>query len=75
MTAYEAITNIVRLEEKIVAGNDRVDRLEFRMDQLEGEVDVIKSNVQKNDLFVKNSERLLWALVTAGISFVVYLVR
>lgn len=71
----EAITTIVRLEEKVVAGNDRIDRLEFRMDHLEATVDNVKMLAQKNDGFIKNSERFIWALITAGISFSVYLLR
>ena len=71
----EAITNIVRLEERVVAGIDRIDRLEFRIDHIEATLDNVKMISQKNDGFVRNSERLMWAIVTAAISFVVYLLR
>jgi tetrahydromethanopterin S-methyltransferase subunit G len=71
----EAITNIVRLEEKVVAGTDRIDRLEFRMDHLEATVDNVKMVAQRNDGFVKNSERLMWAIITAAISLAVYMLR
>ena len=71
----ETITNIVRLEERVVAGNNRADSFEAKVNKLQDDVDNLKSATQKNELFVKNSERLIWALITTGISTIVYLVK
>lgn len=71
----ETITNIVRLEEKVVAGNERADRFETKVNKLQDDVDNLKISTQRNEMFVRNSERLVWALVTTGISTIVYLVK
>jgi uncharacterized coiled-coil protein SlyX len=71
----EAVSAIARVEEKIYASTKRIDRLEFRLDEQENDLDSIKTIVTQNAQGVKNSERFLWAIITAVISTVAYFFR
>lgn len=71
----EAVTSIARVEEKIYASTKRIDRLEQRMDGLEGEVDVLKTTVISNSQTVKNSERFFWIAISTGASVLIYFLR
>ena len=41
----EAMSMIARVDEKLVAGAARIDRLEYRLDEQESEIDTLKSDV------------------------------
>jgi uncharacterized coiled-coil protein SlyX len=71
----EAVSAIARVEEKIYASTKRIDRLEFRLDEQENDLDSIKTIVTQNSQGVKNSERFLWAIITATISTIAYMFR
>ena len=68
----EAITMIARVEEKLLANNARVDRLEFRADEQEGDIDNLKEIVGYNSQSVKVAERFVWILVSAVVGLVMY---
>ena len=68
----EAMTMIARVDEKLVAGNARVDRLEYRLDEYEGDLDNVKSIVGYNSQSVKIAERFVWILVSAIVGIVTY---
>ena len=71
----EAVTTIARVEEKIHASSKRIDRLEYRLDVNEGELDNLKGIVTQNSMTVKASERIFWMLFSGIISLGVYFLR
>ena len=58
----EAVATIARVEEKIYASTKRIDRLEYRLDVNEGELDSLKGIVSLNTVTVKASERFFWII-------------
>ena len=71
----EAVTAIARVEEKIYASGQRIDRLEYRLDVNEGELDTLKSIVSQNSVTVKASERIFWICFSALVSLGVYFLQ
>ena len=68
----EAMTMIARVDEKLVAGNARIDRLEFRLDEQEADLDSLKGMVGYNNQTVKVVERFFWVGVSAIVGVVSY---
>ena len=68
----EALTMIARVDEKLTAGSLRVDRLEFRLDEQENDLDKIKEIVGYNAQTGKVAERVVWILVSAVVGLVMY---
>ena len=68
----EAMTMIARVDEKLTAGAARIDRLEYRLDEYEDDLDNIKEVVGYNAQSVKIAERFVWILVSTIIGLVVY---
>lgn len=68
----EAMTLIARVDEKLMAGNARIDRLEFRLDEQEEDLDNVKEMVGYNNQTVKAVERFFWVVVTAVVGIVAY---
>ena len=68
----EAMSMIARVDEKLVAGAARIDRLEFRLDDQENEIDKLKSNVSQNTQSAKTAERFVWILVSALVGVIMY---
>jgi uncharacterized protein (DUF2344 family) len=71
----EAVSAIARVEEKVYSSNKRVDRLEYRMDLIEADVDKAKEVINKNAQTVKATERFFWVAISAIVSIAVYMVR
>ena len=71
----EAMTLIARVDEKLSAVNARTDRLEFRLDEYEGDLDNVKAIVGYNAQSVKIAERFVWILVSSIIGLATYYVR
>lgn len=71
----EAVSAIVRVEEKVYSSNKRVDRLEYRLDLIEADVDKAKETIGRNAQTVKATERFFWVAVSAIASIAVYLMR
>ena len=71
----EAMSMIARVDEKLVAGSARIDRLVFRLDEQEGELDKVKANVSQNTQSVKAAERFVWLLVSALVGVIMYSFR
>ena len=63
---------IARVDEKLVAGSARVDRLEYRLDEYEGDLDNVKSIVGYNSQSVKIAERFVWILISSIIGLIAY---
>ena len=68
----EAMTMIARVDEKLVAGNARIDRLEYRLDEQENDLDKVKNIVGNNSQSVKIAERFVWILVSTVVGLVMY---
>lgn len=71
----EAMSMIARVDEKLVAGAARIDRLEYRLDEQEAELDKVKAVVGYNSQSVKVAERFVWILVSAVVGLVMYGLR
>ena len=71
----EAITQIVRVEEKLLANDKRVDRLEFRADLLEGQIDDVAEVARSNSGVAKFADKAFWLIVGGAVSLVVWLMK
>lgn len=71
----EAVSAIARVEEKVYSSNKRADRLEYRIDLIEADVDKAKEVINKNAQTVKATERFFWVAISAIVSIAVYMVR
>lgn len=71
----EAMTMIARVDEKLTAGSARIDRLEFRLDEQEGDLDDLKAVTGHNQQSAKVAERFVWILVTALVGFLSFELR
>ena len=71
----EAMTMIARVDEKLTAVNARTDRLEYRLDEYETDLDSVKAIVGYNAQSVKIAERFVWILISAIIGLATYYVR
>ena len=71
----EAFTILARVEEKIMSSNTRIDRLEFRADEAERDVDKIKGIVGYNQQTVRVVERFAWILVSSLVGTFMYFFR
>lgn len=68
----EALTMIARVDEKLTAGSLRIDRLEYRLDEQENDLDKIKEIVGYNSQSVKVAERFVWILVSSLVGIIAY---
>ena len=71
----EIMTSVVRVEEKMAAGSERLARLEKTVDQHDADIDELKAVSALNSNYVKGAERLLWMLISAAIALGTYYVR
>lgn len=71
----EAITQIVRVEEKLLANDKRVDRLEYRADLLEGELDTVAEVARSNLGVAKFADKAFWLIVGGVVSFTVWIMK
>ena len=68
----EAMAMIARVDEKLVAGSARIDRLEYRLDEQESDLDNVKGIVGYNSQSAKVAERFVWIMVSAIVGVVAY---
>ena len=68
----EAFTILARVEEKIMSSNARIDRLEFRADESERDMDKVKGVIGYNQQTVKVIERFAWILVSSLVGTIMY---
>lgn len=71
----EAMTMIARVDEKLTAGSARIDRLEYRLDEYEGDLDNVKAIVGYNTQSAKVAERFVWILISSLVGLATYYVR
>ena len=71
----EAVTAVVRVEEQLLASNKRVDRLEYRTDMLEGELDEVADLAKANSGVAKFADKFFWLVIGGLVSFAVWLTK
>lgn len=71
----EAMTLIARVDEKLSAVNARTDRLEFRLDDQEGDIDELKAVTGHNQQSAKIAERFVWILISSIVGLATYYMR
>ena len=71
----DAVTAIARVEEKILASNDRVEKLESRITRNEKDLDNLAILARSNLGVVSFANKLFWLLVGGGLSIVAYLFK
>ena len=68
----EAMAQIASVDEKLSAGKQRIDRLEYRLDEQEADLDSIKGIVGYNSQSAKVAERFVWIMISAIVGVVAY---
>jgi chromosome segregation ATPase len=71
----EVLTNVARVEEKLVGADARLKRHEFRLDENERKIDEIEDNVASNSQLVKIGQALAASIWVGLVSVVVYLFK
>lgn len=71
----DAVTLIARVEEKILASNDRLDRAEVRLDKNERDIDTVSQLARSNNGAVKFADKAFWIVFGACFSLVVYFMK
>jgi len=71
----EALQMLARVEEKIHSANGRIDRLEYRADEQENDVDKLKATVGYNQQNVKLMERFVWVMISSLVGLVAYYIK
>lgn len=71
----DAVVQLARMEERMVTLFRRMDNYEGRQDKLEEKTELIDNVVRENTARVKFAERVFWIATTAGISFLMYMMR
>jgi uncharacterized coiled-coil protein SlyX len=69
----DTVSELARIEERLLSVFKRLDRHEKRLDDQEDDIKELTNSVLLNTRISNNIERLFWVCVTAGTSFVVYL--
>ena len=70
-----AISDMARIDERLLHVFKSLERHEKRLDEQEDEVRELENVVMSNSSSVKNSERFFWIVVSACISLAVYMMR
>ena len=71
----DTVADLARIEERMLSVFKRLDRHEKRLDDQEDDIRSIGNDVLLNSKSVKGAERLMWIAISAGASFLVYMMR
>ena len=71
----EAILTIARVEEKVLASNERIEKIEDKLEKQEETLGGLISRVAVNSKQVSMFERALWFSLATIVSFVTYYVK
>tara|TARA_R110002050_G_scaffold19539_1_gene56180 strand:- start:40 stop:309 length:270 start_codon:yes stop_codon:yes gene_type:complete len=71
----DTVADLARIEERMLSVFKRLDRHEKRLDDQEDDLREISNDVLLNSKSVKGAERLMWVVVSAVASFLVYMMR
>jgi hypothetical protein len=71
----EVLASVARVEEKLLAGNGRIDRHEFRLDEQEKKLEETVTHTSRNSTIAKIGVWLAGSIWMAGLSCVIFIVR
>ena len=71
----DTVADLARIEERMLSVFKRLDRHEKRLDDQEDDLRTLSNDVILNSKTVKGAERLMWIAISAGASFLVYMMR
>jgi septal ring factor EnvC (AmiA/AmiB activator) len=71
----EVLTNVARVEEKLVGTDARLKRHEYRLDENERKIDEVAELASKNSSVAKFGTYMLASLWTALLGFMAYLFK
>jgi uncharacterized coiled-coil protein SlyX len=71
----EVLTNVARVEEKLIGTDARLKRHEFRLDEGERKLDEVAEQVATNSQVVKVGQGLVASIWAALLGFVFYMFR
>ena len=71
----DTVADLARIEERMLSVFKRLDRHEKRLDDQEDDLRTLSNDVILNSKSVKGAERLMWIAISAGASFLVYMMR
>ena len=71
----EVLTNVARVEEKLVGADARLKRHEFRLDESEKKLEEVAELAASNANTAKCGSAVLASVWTAGLGYIVYLFR
>lgn len=71
----DAVTQIARVEEKILASNQRLDRVEARLSGLEEDIDEVATIARKNSGVVAFADKLFWLAMGIVASVASFMLR
>ena len=71
----EARVSMARIEERVTTVLKQTDRFMDRLDKMEERLEIVELQSNLNKKSVTSTERVIWILVTAGISTAFYMLR
>ena len=66
---------MARIEERVTTVLKQTDRFMDRLDKMEERLEIVELQSNLNKKSVTSTERVIWILVTAGISTAFYMLR
>ena len=71
----EALVSMARIEERVTTVLKQTDRFMDRLDRMDERLEIVELQSNLNKKSVTSTERVIWILVTAGISTAFYMLR
>ncbi len=71
----EALVSMARIEERVTTVLKQTDRFMDRLDKMEERLEIVELQSNLNKKSVTSTERVIWILLTAGISTAFYMLR
>ena len=71
----EALVSMARIEERVTTVLKQTDRFMDLLDKMEERLEIVELQSNLNKKSVTSTERVIWILVTAGISTAFYMLR
>ncbi len=71
----EALVSMARIEERVTTVLKQTDRFMDRLDKMEERLEIVELQSNLNKKSVTSTERVIWILITAGISTAFYMLR
>lgn len=71
----DVVTSLARMEERLIAHNDRVDRLTVRVDDHDDNIKDLYEISRANQGVAGFASKLFWVIIGAFVSFIAYIFR